>query len=88
MPMASLSGKSRTLPPKKLGTLSSINHVKVLKEVFGDMIGENNLWYQIDGGKYPGAYVFSDYITPMVQPMPPAIWSCSSRASPSRSAAP
>jgi lipoprotein-anchoring transpeptidase ErfK/SrfK len=56
---------------KKIGTLSSINRVKVVKEVFGEMINEVNLWYQIDGGKYPHAYVFSDYVTPMVQPGPP-----------------
>ncbi len=57
---------------KKIGTFSSINRVKVLKEVFGEMIGENNLWYEIDGGKYPHSYVFSEYVTPMVQPQPPA----------------
>jgi len=63
--------KEPSVTSEKLGTLSSINRVKVLKEVFGDMIGENNLWYQIDGGKYPGAYIYSDYVTPMVQPTPP-----------------
>ncbi len=56
----------------KTGTLSSMNRVKVLKEVFGEMIGENNLWYEIDGGKYPHSYVFSELVTPMVQPEPPA----------------
>jgi hypothetical protein len=56
----------------KIGTLSSMNRVKVLKEVFGEMIGENNLWYEIDGGKYPHSYVFSEFVTPMIQPAPPA----------------
>jgi hypothetical protein len=55
----------------KIGTLSSANRVKVVKEVFGDWVDGKNLWYQIDGGVYPGAYVFSDYVTPMAQPEPP-----------------
>ncbi|MCU0653124.1 MAG: L,D-transpeptidase family protein [Candidatus Pacebacteria bacterium] len=55
----------------KVGTLSSANRVKVLKEVYGEWINGKNLWYQIDGGAYPGAYVFSDYVTPMAQPAPP-----------------
>jgi hypothetical protein len=54
------------------GVLSSINTVKVIKEVFGDAAGYNNLWYEIDGGQFPHSYIFSDYVTPMVQPEPPA----------------
>lgn len=57
---------------EKVGTLSSMNRVKIVKEVFGELIGENNLWYEIDGGKYPNSYVFSELVTPMVQPEPPA----------------
>ncbi len=56
---------------KKLGTLSSINRVKVLKEVYGQVVNDNSVWYQIDGGQFPGAYVFSEYITPVIQPEPP-----------------
>lgn len=62
----------------KLGTLSSINSVKVLKEVYGQSLPSadgsyaNNLWYQIDGGKYPGGYIFSEFITPIEQPKAPA----------------
>jgi lipoprotein-anchoring transpeptidase ErfK/SrfK len=55
----------------KLGSLSSANRVKVIKEVYGDWVDGKNLWYQIDGGMYPGAYVFSDFVTPMAQPQPP-----------------
>jgi hypothetical protein len=56
---------------ERLGALSSINRVKVLKEVIGEEIDGNNLWYQIDGGVYPGSYVFSELVAPMVQPAPP-----------------
>ena len=62
----------------KLGTLSSINNVKVVKEVYGQPLPSangdytNNLWYQIDGGKYPGGYIFSEYVAPIAQPQPPA----------------
>jgi hypothetical protein len=59
----------------KVGTFSSANRVKVLKEVYGDWIDGKNLWYQIDGGMYPGAYVFSDFVTPMKQPAPPQSFS-------------
>jgi hypothetical protein len=45
--------------------------VKVIKEVFGQWIDGKNLWYQIDGGAYAGAYVFSDLVTPITQPAPP-----------------
>jgi lipoprotein-anchoring transpeptidase ErfK/SrfK len=56
---------------KKIGTFSSINRVKVLKEVTGETINDNSIWYEIDGGQYPNSYVFSEYITPMIQPTPP-----------------
>ena len=56
---------------KQMGTLSSINRVKVLKEVYGEAINENSVWYEIDGGQFPHAYVFSEYITPIIQPEPP-----------------
>jgi len=57
---------------EKLGTLSTANRVKVIKETFGEWINQNNLWYQIDGGMYAGAYIFSGFVTPMAQPAPPA----------------
>jgi len=53
------------------GSLSSINRVKVLEEVFGEEIDGNNVWYKIDGGRYPGSYIFSGYVTPIAQPQPP-----------------
>ena len=56
---------------KKLGILSSINRVKVLKEVYGEVVNDNSVWYQIDGGQFPNAYVFSEYVTPIAQPKPP-----------------
>lgn len=56
---------------EKVGILSSINRVKVIKEVFGEMIDENNLWYEIDGGKYAHSYIHSQFVTPMIQPEPP-----------------
>lgn len=57
---------------KKLGALTKVNRVKVLEEIKGEMVGENDLWYKIDGGMYPGAYVFSHDVTPVAEPQPPA----------------
>lgn len=54
-----------------LGTFSTDNWVKVLEEVKGEMVGANDLWYKIDGGMYPGAYVFSLDVTPIDPPLPP-----------------
>jgi hypothetical protein len=57
---------------EKIGTFSSINRVKVLEEVRGEtIINYNNIWYRVDGGLYPNSYVYSGYITPMIQPAPP-----------------
>lgn len=61
-----------TTQSKKLGMFSTINRVKVLEEVSGEPSGKNNLWYKIDGGVYPGAYVFSGDVTSIIQPEPPA----------------
>ncbi|MDD4830958.1 MAG: L,D-transpeptidase family protein [Candidatus Paceibacterota bacterium] len=55
----------------KKGSLSSANRVKVLKEVSGQEIGDNNVWYEIDGGKYPHSYIFSSLVSPLPQPEPP-----------------
>ena len=63
--------KGAGITSDKTGTLSSAERVKVLEEVFGEWVGNNNLWYKIDGGKYAGNYVFSDYVTPMLQPQAP-----------------
>jgi hypothetical protein len=68
--MADSSAQSR-----QVGTFSTINRVKVLEEVRGETIGDNNVWYKIDGGAHPGAFVFSDYITPVEQPTPPTTFS-------------
>ncbi|MFA5747366.1 MAG: L,D-transpeptidase family protein [Candidatus Paceibacterota bacterium] len=56
---------------EQTGTLSSINRVKVLGEVFGEEKDGNNVWYKIDGGRYPGSYIFSGSVTPIEQPQPP-----------------
>jgi lipoprotein-anchoring transpeptidase ErfK/SrfK len=53
------------------GSFSSANRVKILNEVSGQEINDMNIWYEIDGGKYPHAYIFSDLVTPMPQPQPP-----------------
>ena len=57
---------------KNLGKLSKVNRVKVLGEVQGHVIDGNGLWFKIDGGAFPEAYVFSAYVTPVAQPEPPA----------------
>ena len=62
--------KDTSIASDRLGTFSSANRAKVIKEVYGEWVDGKNLWYQIDGGMYPGAYVFSDYVTPMAQPQP------------------
>lgn len=55
---------------KPIGWLWPSNRVKVLKEVPGEIINNNNLWYQIDGGAYPGAFVHSSYVDLVAQPLP------------------
>lgn len=55
----------------QLNIFSTINRVKVLEEVRGETIGDNDVWYKIDGGKHPGAFIFSGYVTPVQQPLPP-----------------
>lgn len=51
---------------KKLGLLYVTNKVKVLD------IKKNagNIWYQIDGGQYPGTYIDSRFIDVIAQPNP------------------
>ena len=56
----------------QLAIFSTINRVKVLKEVTGETIGGSDLWLQIDGGAHPGTYIFSGYVTPIEQPKPPS----------------
>lgn len=50
---------------EKLGTFFNTNIVKIIGVERGGQI-----WYQIDGGKYPGAYVNSLYISSIAQPAP------------------
>jgi len=52
---------------KKLGTFFVSNTIKVL-DIKKDDIGQ--LWYQIDGGQYPGAYVNSVFVSAIPQPAP------------------
>ncbi|MDD5145995.1 MAG: L,D-transpeptidase family protein [Candidatus Pacebacteria bacterium] len=63
--------KGPSTQTERLGTFSTANRVKVLNEVYGEAIDGNQVWYEIDGGKYPGAYVFSEFITSIEQPEPP-----------------
>jgi len=49
---------------KVLGKFNSSNRVKVLSIKKGD----GRIWYQIDGGQYPGAYVDSEYVSAIAQP--------------------
>lgn len=51
---------------KKLGTFFIGNDVKVL----GIKKGDGRIWYQIDGGQYPGAYLDSLFVSAMAQPVP------------------
>ncbi len=63
--------KGVAITSDRLGTLSRANRVKVIEEVYGEWVNGKNLWYKIDGGAYAGAYIFSDFVTPMEQPKPP-----------------
>ncbi|MDD5146391.1 MAG: L,D-transpeptidase family protein [Candidatus Pacebacteria bacterium] len=63
--------KEPTTKSDIMGELSTINRVKVLDEVAGEQINNNNHWYQIDGGKYARGYVFSEAVNPLPQPEPP-----------------
>jgi Uncharacterized protein conserved in bacteria len=59
----------RTAPnsqAKILGYFSTINRVKVLAIKKAD----NSVWYQVDGGRYPGAYVEAKFVSPIPQPAP------------------
>jgi len=51
---------------KILGYFSTINRVKVLAIKKAD----NSVWYQVDGGRYPGAYVEAKFVSPIPQPAP------------------
>lgn len=55
---------------KLLGSFSKANRVKILEEVGGDTVGDNDLWYRIDGGQYPGAYISANFVDTMQQPKP------------------
>lgn len=56
---------------KYLGKFTTVNRVKILEEIKGEMVGTNDLWYKIDGGEHPGAYIFSHDVTPIAEPTPP-----------------
>jgi len=49
---------------KILGQFNTTNRVKVLSIKKGD----GRIWYQIDGGQYPGAYVDSEFVRAIAQP--------------------
>lgn len=56
---------------KSLGNFTTENRLKILNEIKGQNIEGNDIWYQIDGGAFPGAYVFSAFIQKIEQPEPP-----------------
>ncbi len=66
-----IARKEPSSKSQKLGAFNSINRVKVLKTVSGENIDGNDKWYQVDGGAYPGAYVFSGLVSKIDQPTPP-----------------
>jgi lipoprotein-anchoring transpeptidase ErfK/SrfK len=49
---------------KVLGEFNKTNRVKVLSIKKGD----GRIWYQIDGGQYPGSYIDSEYVSAIAQP--------------------
>ncbi|MEI7620096.1 MAG: L,D-transpeptidase family protein [Candidatus Falkowbacteria bacterium] len=51
---------------KKIGTFFIGNNVKVLAVKKGD----GRIWYRIDGGQYPGAYIDSLFVSAIAQPIP------------------
>lgn len=53
----------------RIGYFGKINQIKIIKNI----INENNKieWYKIDGGTFPGAYIFSKYVDPISQPTAP-----------------
>lgn len=65
--------KEPTRNSQYLGNFTKENWVKVLEETKGELVGTNDLWFKIDGGMYPGAYVFSADVTPVDPPAPPAV---------------
>lgn len=60
--------KSPSVDSPKIGSLSSINRVKILDTASGN----GGTWYQIDGGAYPGGYISSDWVDKITQPIPPS----------------
>lgn len=52
----------------RLAIFSQKNRIKILEEVFGETIGTSSLWYKIDGGAHPGAFIFSANVMPIEQP--------------------
>lgn len=54
------------LDSTRTGTFFSNNIIKVL----GVKKGDGHIWYQVDGGKYPGAYVDSMFVSAIAQPAP------------------
>ncbi|PIT95244.1 hypothetical protein COT98_00590 [Candidatus Falkowbacteria bacterium CG10_big_fil_rev_8_21_14_0_10_39_9] len=51
---------------KRLGSFFVTSRVKVLAVKKGD----GQIWYQVDGGRYPGAYVNSLFVSAIAQPAP------------------
>lgn len=49
-----------------LGKFYTSNTIKVLKIVKAD----GRIWYQIDGGKYPGAFIEATFVKAIAQPTP------------------
>lgn len=62
--------ESPTASSSILGYLNTINRIKVLEEKSGTLFNGSNLWYMIDGGQYPGAFINSSYVEAIPQPTP------------------
>lgn len=59
-----------TTKSKVVGWYFTFNKIKILEEVIGESIDDNELWYKVDGGWHPGAFVHSSYVDIMKQPFP------------------
>ncbi|MCL5257494.1 MAG: L,D-transpeptidase family protein [Chloroflexi bacterium] len=57
-----------------VGWFSQGMTVKVLEEVHGEAVNPgNDVWYKVDGGRYPGSYIYSGMVQAIAQPTPPAV---------------
>lgn len=53
-----------------VGEFQGGEHVKVIGQRNGSDVAGNNLWLQIDGGRYPGAWIHSSLVQRLPDPQP------------------